>query len=344
MATTKVVNWIKKMLAFDNEGETVDRLILRHLTATVQGTGADVHTVRLPPKSAPGLDESHVSAWADELEHAAQDDAEGLQGATQSYIIFAFSKLDRDRRRPVSRCPLRVAQGDGAGVGAGSALALSGGRAGELAGMAGGGGGGGAYGYDSEPPTQAGITSMLMRHTEGATRIALAGMQQIVQTLTRENARLTSAVEQAFDRQIELIAAHESIVSEKAKREQEIFAATASESRKNEMFTKLMLLAPNIINRVMGKKAIPESTTPLQELVTELGASFTDDQSAKLMTILTPDQIMAFGTIMQEVAKRKEEEQEKIKKRMDETRRATDAAAGVAASVGASAGKNGASS
>lgn len=297
MATAKVVSWIRKMIAHEGDGDggAVAKLVLRHQTPSAV-IGADVHTVRLPRKLEGG--DEQVVGWAEELERAAQDDAEGLQGATQSYIVFAYSLVDREMRRPVSRCPIRISSADLADAGDGRGLQRGYAADGEM---------------DSEPPTMRGFVTQLMRHTEGATKTMVMGSQHMIASLTRENANLRELVEKlvekSMSRDMDIIKLTEDMYSQRHEREIATATAVKQEERKGEAFGKIMMLFPNIVNRITGKKLLPESTTPLTEMVDQLASSIKDAQVEKLAAVFDGDQQMLLFSIIQATKSKQAAEQ-----------------------------------
>ena len=297
MATPKVINWIRKQLRIEEGADPVARLVLRHQTPTTP-TGADIHTVRLPSK-IDGEPDAQIGAWADELEGAAQDDADGLPGQVQTYIIYSFGRVDRELRKPLSRCPLRVSKRDMLAEDGGDAYA-------PLARYGSGNRGGGEL--DSEPPTPMGLVSQLMRHNEALMKMAVLGSQQSLNNLSRENSRLMDQSERGFERQLEFVRLSEEMQSQKVEREAASFEAASKEARKNEFFQKIMMLAPTVINRIAKAPILPETTTPLTEMIDGFGSSLRDEQIGKLMSILSADQQITLVEILQTIRKKQEAE------------------------------------
>jgi len=294
MATPKVVNWIRKMIAHDGgeASDTVARLVLRHQSPSA-AQGADVHSIRVP-KTLPG---DPCEDWATEMEQAASEDAEGLAGAVQTYVIYAFATSDRSLARPISRCPLRIAA-----------------EGNELATMSGGGRGGGlnddSGGLDSEPANLRGLLSQLMRHNEGSNRTLVLGTQQLLMGLSRQNQKLQEMVERSFDRDLETMKMMESMHSERHEREVITVKAVKQEERKSEAFEKIMMLLPNVVNRLAGKKVMNETTSPMEEMIDKFGSSLKDHQVEKFMSILDGDQQMLMLSVIQSIRAKQQAEKD----------------------------------
>jgi hypothetical protein len=171
----------------------------------------------------------------------------------------------------------------------------------------------------SEPPTQKGLTTQLMRHTEGLTRLLVANTAQ---TQAHGERMLTAAfkrIEELENDKLEAIRLVEQISNDTHTREIEMKREVAKIGRQQEAWESFKVLAPTIVNKIAGKHLLPQKITPKDEILHTLIASITPDQFETLKSLLKPPQLIGFMELYQieaEEADRRKAEEEKKRKEM----------------------------
>jgi len=173
----------------------------------------------------------------------------------------------------------------------------------------------------SEPPTQKGLTTQLMRHTEALTRLLVANGAQTQSHMQSMLDKAFKRVEELENDRMEAIRLVEQISNDTHGREIEMKKETAKIGRQQEAWESFKVLAPTLLNKVAGKHLLPEKITPKAEIVHTLMASLTPEQIEALKGVFTPPQLIGFAELYELEAKederRKAEELEK-KRKMDE--------------------------
>ena len=85
----------------------------------------------------------------------------------------------------------------------------------------------------------------------------------------------------------------EDLKSQKHERELMSLETENREKRYADMFEKASLLLPAVVNRVSGKKLLPETVSPMQDMLKGLAESLTPEQLTKIMPTLKPEQQIA---------------------------------------------------
>jgi len=157
---------------------------------------------------------------------------------------------------------------------------------------------------ETEPPTLQGVNSMLMRHAEGATKIALGHTSHIIEQYKvllgqahRRIAELEATVRDAASMR-------ESLVMLEHERALAVHRAKLDEKRGDFVRDKLDLLLPVVAGKVLGNKGSPVPPVVTDEILRQLLGSFTPEQIAKLQGILAPDQQVVIGDLYMRYAAR----------------------------------------
>jgi hypothetical protein len=143
---------------------------------------------------------------------------------------------------------------------------------------------------ETEPPTMAGINSMLMRHTDAATKIALGHTSHIIEQykvlLSQRDRRISELEAQLRDAS----AMRESFVMLEHERGLAIHRAKLDEKRSDFMREKLDLLLPVVAGKVLGTTQMGVPPVVTDETMKQLLGSLTPEQLMSLQGILRPEQ------------------------------------------------------
>jgi len=260
-ATTaqKIGRWLRPFV-FANSDEPLTRLVLKHIS--VNDKQEILHTI--PIEESP--DEDDLPGIANEIDNAAYADADGM-GGMQKYVVYAYSKGEK----PIGRLPFRV-------------YCQETGEDGEP--------------IESEPATPKGMIAQAQRFSEAAIRMSLGASGSIITQLQRTVARQAETIEKLTEARIELFDSLERVRSEANERDILRKDAELKAKIRKDAFDKFSLLVPLVINKLTGRKLLPEELSPVEMSLKQLAESITPEQMEKLRSSLSPEQLIVLGEFM----------------------------------------------
>jgi hypothetical protein len=218
----------------------------------------------------------------DEIDREAAQDAEQLGYGMQRYQVRAFIKGSRE----VGSLTLKYAPNP---VG------------GELMSFA-----------DSEPSNTRGQLAMFMRHTDGAYRLLAAGYAQMNDTFTRRLGQQDELFERMSQNQMKVFEVMQELAEKKLERDVALDQQrrlseleTLKETKKIEQsamlwnygLSQVAPLIPNLLNKLLRKDILPETTTPQDMMLSNFFQSVSPEQLANMQKILHPEQIASLFSI-----------------------------------------------
>lgn len=281
----KLGAWMKRSLFNTRAGERCRKLQIRHITSAGK-VGTEVATIEIEAGSL--SQDSYIDTLTSEIEMACYDDAEGI-GGVQKYVIIPHYG---EKLEAAGRFILRVAAGDDTEDG------------GEI---------------DSEPATKNGLVSQLMRHNEALMRTAVASTGQIIQLQNRVIARQQEHIETMMGKHFDTTVELEGLVSQRHERDLATKRAAFKIEQTKEIVGKVTQLLPVVVNKIAGKKVMPEKVTPKDVMIRELMGSLTTEQMNTVASALKPEQMILLSEIYQgEASEHGKEQEEKAKKEAEE--------------------------
>ena len=252
--------WVKRQVyARRDEGKGYcNKIVLRHLSVG-KSRGSEVQSFPLEIR----MEENQIAELIENIIECATGDANGI-GGNQKYVLHAYFS---DGEGEEARFPFRIAAEDDEND-AGDA-------------------------FDSEPPTKAGIVAQLMRHNEATMRTSHLALTGTMNALARDNEQLRQENEKLRAERRDMLETYEGLLTQQHERALATKEHEYRVEQKREMFSKLMLIGPAIVNRIAGKKLLPEKTTPEAMAIKSLMDSFTQEQMQQLQGVLTPDQLIS---------------------------------------------------
>lgn len=269
----KLEKFIRRQLTTSVDENPVCRLTLRH--AMGGNKAATVLDVEVSPT------DSYIEL-ASRFEEAANDDAEGL-GNIQSYVLASYFTAVPDKIRERLSFRLHVQSEDDDTI------------------------------DQSEAPTERGIVQQLMRHNEANARVMTMGMAEVVRQQNRMIERLASQNDSLMDKHFNVLDLYEKLLTAESVREIEKMKVTSKIAREEQLVEKIMLLAPAVVNRLGGKKMLPEAATPAEMMVMNFVKSLRPDQMTKVMDTLDPEQQLQVVELIQAQQARDEADKKKDK-------------------------------
>ena len=248
------------------------KLILRHLNINKKPQG-DVQAFNVQPEAGAG----EIDALVSQVVNAAVNDATSLNSGIQLYAIYAQYPNDPSY---VPRRVFRVASATEEEI---------------------------ERDVDpSEPPTEKGLVSQLMRHNEIVSKNAMVGMGYMFQTFQRENTRMSDMIDRFSTQQIDMMLLVQDTMDDAHKRRMEEKKTEMELSLREGVFEHLKMIFPIIANRVAGKQLFAEPDKSFY-MMASLMESMEPDQQMEILERMSPHQQTMFAEMMNEYRKKKEE-------------------------------------
>jgi hypothetical protein len=270
MIAQQISEWLRRQIILrDKDHGDCSRIQLRHLNVERQIQG-DVASI--PVKLDHGSED--LEPLLNSICSTAQRDADDLNAGVQNYAIYAFFPQDLNY---LPRKVFRVA-----GVNEAFERELT----------------------PSEPPTEKGIVSQLMRHTENIMKTQTVSTGYIVGTLQRENQRQSEMLEKFSQQQIDFMLLLQETMDTAHGRRLKEKAEEVNLAMRQDVIEKLGSLVPVVINRIAGKTVMPIQD-PAFNLMGTLLESLDDEQQLAFLNSLKPNQKPLFAEMLSEYEKRK---------------------------------------
>jgi hypothetical protein len=269
--------WLRRHLFLSEE--RCRKIIIRHGTATSR-LGQILFAIDVPTE----IDESNnwndwITEVINEIDNTAQADADGSSAGVEKYVIQV---LHGDDIKPSASFNIRMA-GESSPE---------------------------DDGILSEPATKTGLLSQTMRHLEAVMRsntmVNAHALTQFQKTISRQETMIEKLVEEKFNS----IGVVEELLSQKQERDLEAAKVGQKMELQEKLFDKGMLLLPTIVNKVAGgngQKLLPEHTTPLEQQISSLMGTITEEQLNQLKTVFTTEQLVVLLDMFNNVGEKQEQ-------------------------------------
>lgn len=165
----------------------------------------------------------------------------------------------------------------------------------------------------TEGPTTRGHMHMMMRMTNDMHKSSIGGYGNMVLMLTRQLEQREARIQQlertnteTFRLQQELLDRHEEREIERAKRRRR--------TEIEDMVVKqVFMVAPTIVNKLLGQNLLPESKNGDTELIKALLDSLSEEQMAQIQHIFKPEQFQAVADLYLKYKDEHEAEQNRLR-------------------------------
>lgn len=203
----------------------------------------------------------------------------------QRFIVTAHTKDDADNTSPITTMGFTVENNDEG-----------------FAGQAG-----------SEPPTSEGLLAQLMRHNETKDKALAAMFGTVTSYLVRDNEKKAEQIEHLLGLRSQMIETMEDLQSQKHQRDLETKAQEESDTRKKDLFGKIMTYLPVAVNHLAGKELVRQKDSEMELVASEWVQSLSTTQldAMKDAGLLKPEQLVLLGTLVEKVATRFMDKEEK---------------------------------
>lgn len=155
---------------------------------------------------------------------------------------------------------------------------------------------------NSEPANQKGFLAQAMRHVEVRHQQSHNVEVHASGVLERQINTANARIEYLEKERTEMIKRYEEAESLKHEREMRQKEFEAKEVRMKQVMDLLMMLGPTIVNRMAGKKLLPEKTDPRVEMLRSFMASLDDKQIEQLQTVFRKEQFIVLADVWNQFA------------------------------------------
>ena len=264
----QVRDWVTaRAVADENQCE---KLVLRHLTMESRPQG-DV--AEIPVLVDEGLPVKDTEAIAREVVAAAQADANNIGGSVQMYALYAYYRKKPDyiprkvfRISPESELDRDVTP--------------------------------------SEPPTEKGVASQLMRHLEAVQRVSVQSQGYLFGMMERQLQRLQDKDERNGQQQVDMMLLVQEVLDGAHGRRLKERKEEAVLNMREDALEYLKVAAPILLNRLAGKPLFPEKNKAFM-LLASLLENLRPEQQKFLRDGLDPAQMSVLAEILAEYEKDK---------------------------------------
>ncbi len=250
------------------------KLVVRHLTVDKKPQG-DVATIKI--QDDPAFEGTEAAdRVVMEIADACQTDANDARAGVQVYAVYAYFAKGNFTPRKIFRVSAEEDFDRDVGP--------------------------------SEPPTEKGITQMLMRHLETNSKNSLVAMGYIISTLQKENQQQREANHAYQQQQFETTLLLQDLMNESHKRRIEEKREDMINSVFEGTFEHLKIAIPILINKFAGKEITPEKVDKNTYLLAAFLENLTPEQQSWLRDKMAPHQLVILSELLENYEKSKEKQ------------------------------------
>jgi hypothetical protein len=272
----QISHWVRQHVGLhDAENGKCKKLVLRHLTIDRRPQG-DVHTFNIT-EDAGLLGTEAADKIINQVASHAQRDANDLSSGVQTYAIYAYYTKN------ANYCPRKIFR-----VAAEDEIERDVGP--------------------SEPPTEKGLTQMLMRHLEVGNKNSMVAMGYLFSTFQKELEGQRNQNAKFMSQQTEMAMLVQDVLNEGSKRRIDERKAEIVAQMTEGGFEHLKTILPIIANKLLGKGTIPENGMDSEfYALAALLETMDEKQQRFFAESLRPDQMQLLGVLLEKYEKRKKE-------------------------------------
>jgi len=271
MNRVRLESWLRNQLFSNRTEGSCIKLALRHVGERgVKDSGSELWARQF--ENGASIPDDSILEIVSDIETASFDDCEGLGGANK-YAVLAYFQHSKS---PLGRFPFRLQAADS------------------------------DEDEVIESPTKQGLLGQLMRHNEAHARAHMFATNQVLGIMSRTIEQLASQNEHLHTERRKGIEVTEDLMSQRHERELMSLEAENKSKQVQAMFEKANILLPALVNRIAGKKILPEETGPVGDMLKAFAESLDAQQMAHIMKALRPEQQIAIVEFLQSTQKDKQ--------------------------------------
>lgn len=158
----------------------------------------------------------------------------------------------------------------------------------------------------SETPDRTGLVSQSMRHTEAQQKINVSLVMTTQAAQSQMIARQAGMLEKLMEMRFASMEREEELITRKHEREIELMQAESKAKAIKEIGGKLGLFIPALMNKIAGQNLFPVQANAVLMMTKGLLTGIASDEARmnQLMSILKPEEAVAFMNILEEVSRK----------------------------------------
>ena len=167
----------------------------------------------------------------------------------------------------------------------------------------------------TEPPDELGMQSMLMRHTEGLTRLVVNnvnrqqdGLLRTIERLEAENKRLHETIAERDAKRMEVFQLLEELQSMNVERETAREIGRIRAKMMGKSGDAIARMIPHAINHMAGKNVMPTEGGPIKELAKGIANGVDEQKYEQIMAAMGPELGSLFMAMLKRAGAFDEEE------------------------------------
>lgn len=267
LVEAQIKNWVRQhVCAVSKEHGRCKKVMVRHLNVERKPVG-DVHTINITSDSATDGTEM-ADRVINEIADAALRDANDVMAGVQTYAIYAYYTNDTNY---VPRKIFRAAADEDSNPEAGGL---------------------------SEPPTEKGVLSQLMRHNEVTSKNSLVAMGYIIQTFQKEIDQQRAMNKHLMDQQIETAMFVQEVTNDAHDRRLKEKKAEIEMAVVEGAFEHLKVILPIIANKIAGKEILSGPMSKEIYLLASFLETLSPQQQTVLRDMLSPQQVAQLAELL----------------------------------------------
>ncbi len=270
MDRLKLKPWLDRLFwnTEREEGPCV-KLVLKHLDSNGSPGKVEVWSQKIPHKGqSVTFPAEEIPELMSDIQHASHDDAEGMAAGTQRYQLLSYVEHKPHAHSRFNFTMAASTSDDVDDTGA------------------------------TEPANMKGLLAQLMRHNAETHRASNQVIHQTHYILAKTVTSQQEYILKMENDRRDSLGMMEDLLSQRHERDLRSMEAENKEKRQQALFETGKLLLPAVVNKISGKKILPEETTPAEMMIRGLAESLTQEQLHKLMPILSPPQQIALVNFM----------------------------------------------
>lgn len=152
-------------------------------------------------------------------------------------------------------------------------------------------------------PTLAGLLSEQMAHNRMLMKTAVGASGDVIGMLRQHLVATMKRVERMEKRHADLFEMIEDLVSQRHLRDLATKSSEASERRKDAVLDKVSLLAPVVVQKIVGVKLSPDQPNATEVTLAAFMESLRGEQLERMKGVLTPEQLAVMFSLYEQAQK-----------------------------------------
>jgi hypothetical protein len=270
-----LIKWVRKAVEVGRNGVVANAFKIIH--ASVGNSGTEVEEWSRPF--------GEIGDLAQQMIDTINRDSEGMEEHTVTYHILPFFG---ESTKPLGRYPVKI---DNINYNDPETSSL----------------------LPQEGAHPKGLLAQNQRHLEGLWKLTAGSIHEAMRRLSEENASLREQVKSMGDMHLQMVQMREDLLDRKQERQIKAERAASAEHMKTMLIQQLLPFLPIVVNKIQGKRVLPEAIHPDVEQFKVFLSGIKEDELGVLVQTFGP----RLAPLMDLAIKYKKEYEDKAKAHSD---------------------------